>query len=202
MRNVIKKLKISHRYNHNLSPGFTLIELVVVVFIFSIMIAAISGIVGRVLYLQRTALITERIQENAILILESMAKEIRVSDFPVNACGESTNCTTSTLAMNHPINGAVSYRLSGGNIIRNGRGQDDIINQTYDTIINSAQDVNFTRLNFMLQGLGVDCRQPRVTIVTSIKNRGVGPAAQIDVQTTVTSRDVFEEFENPQTICP
>ena len=184
-----------------MSAGFTLIELITAAFIFSIMVISISGIAVRVFDLQRRAFEIQKIQENSLFILESMAKEIRIGSLSSATCGGLSSCIANSLSLIHPINGPVSYRLNGANIIRNARGEDNPPGVTFDTTINSTSDVNVSRLNFLVSGLGIDCRQPKITIVMRVQSKN-GDPIPIDLQTTIVSRDVTAELGDPQISCP
>lgn len=189
------------QHKTNLSSGFTVFEVIVAAFIFSFMVISISGIAAYVFNIQRRAFAIQKIQESSMFILESMAKEIRVSSISPTTCGGLSNCIVNDLSITHPVNGPVNYRLSGANIIRNARGEDNPPGSAVDTVISSASDVDVSRLNFLINGLGIDCRQLRTTIIMRIQNKSGDPIL-IDVQTTVASRDITEELANPQTSCP
>ena len=165
--------------------GFTLIEVTVTIMVFSIMVVLIGSIFARAVELERRTVWSQRVQENATLVLESMAKEIRVSDI-VNQ--DSSDCTATTLNITHPVNGAISYTMSGNNILRQG---------AFASIINSSE-VQFTRLNFCVTGSGAsDNMSPKVTILMSLQSVRGTPPSSVNLQTTVTSRAIRSEFENP-----
>lgn len=198
---IIDKKKMFKNTKQNFSAGFTLVELLAAAFIFSVMVIGISGITVRVFELQRRSFTVQKIHENSIFILESMAKEIRVGSLAASTCGGASNCTANNLSIIHPINGPVSYSLSGTNIIRNARGEDNPPGSTFNTTINSISDINVARLDFLIRGLGTDCRQPKVTIVMRVQNKNGNPIS-IDLQTTIVSRDISAELSDPQVSCP
>ncbi len=175
------------------SAGFTLIEVTVAILVFSIMIVLVASIFARAIELERRTVWFQRVQENATLALESMAKEIRVSDIQ----NQNNNCTTdlplTTLTMNHPTacGGSacnVVYSLSGTNIQRQA---------VFASFINST-DVQFTNLRFCITGSGTnDDQSPKVTILTSIRSTKGFPPSRVDLQTTITSRDITTELQNP-----
>lgn len=170
-------------YSNN-QDGFTLIEVTVTIMVFSIMVVLIGLIFARAVELERRTVWSQRVQENATLVLESMAKEIRVSDI-VNQ--DSADCAATTLNMVHPTNGAVSYTLSGTNVIRQA---------AFASIINSS-DVQFTRLNFCITGSGAnDNMSPRVTILMSLRSVRGTPPSSVNLQTTITSRAIRSELES------
>ncbi|TSC90931.1 MAG: hypothetical protein G01um10142_181 [Parcubacteria group bacterium Gr01-1014_2] len=163
------------------SAGFTLVELVVAVFIFTVLTMVAGGSFVSALNLQRRALDIKKVEENGRFVLELMTRELRVAN-PVNT--SNTNCPTSptnTISFQHPVNGAIQYSLNGTQIQRRVNGVDTII---------SNPDVEATRLVFCISGnTANDNRQPRVTIVLSLKSGGSAvQAASIDLQTTVSQR--------------
>lgn len=167
--------------------GFTIVEVLVTSLIFSIIAISITTIFIQIINLERRAFSVQKIQDNALLVLEEMSRDLRVSRISNQ---DSPGCTATTISLNHPLKGTVIYQTSGGIVQRsiNGGSFIDI----------SSSNVNFTRMNFCILGsLTTDNQSPRVTIVNSIQNRTGKEILQIDIQTTVTSRDVFDEFQSP-----
>lgn len=161
--------------------GFTLIELLVAVFVFSILVTLAGGSFVSTLSLQRRALNMKNTEENGRFILELMARELRVAN-PINT--PDTNCPVSgasSLIFQHPVNGAVVYSLSGGQVHRQVGGTDTII---------SSPNVEVARLNFCISGnTANDDKQPRVTVILSLKSGGtMVESSTIDLQTTVSQR--------------
>jgi prepilin-type N-terminal cleavage/methylation domain-containing protein len=171
--------------NRFLQAGFTIIEILVTIFVFSVLITVVIAIFVRATALERRIVSVQRIQENAMFIIESMAKEIRVSDIGNQ---DSPTCTATTLTMIHPIYGTITYsRDVNGNIQRQAGGLTRIL---------SSSDVQFTRMNFCISGSGLtDQLSPRVTILLSLRNR-TGVIVSADLQTTITSRNITSELEN------
>ena len=173
--------------NPSNEKGFTVVEVLVTSLIFSIMAIAVSAIFIQIISIERRGFAAQKIQDNALLVLEEMSRDLRVSKISNQ---ESADCTATTLTMTHPLKGSLVYRVSGGIVQRNtnGGGYIDI----------SGSDVNFTRMNFCILGsLSNDNKSPKVTIVTSIQNRTGKEILQMNLQTSVSSRDVFDEFQNP-----
>jgi len=172
------------------SEGFTLIEVTVTILVFSIIAILISSIFVRAIELERRTVLAQRLQENATLVLESMAKELRVSGI---TGPDSANCTATTLTMSHPTacNESpcnVTYSLNAGNIQRQA---------TFTSIVNSSE-VEFTRFNFCITGSNFnDDQSPKVTILLSLRTKKGSPPLDVDLQTTVTSREIRTELQNP-----
>ncbi|MEK7121813.1 MAG: type II secretion system protein [Patescibacteria group bacterium] len=171
----------------NKQSGFTIVEVLVTSLIFSIIAMTVSAIFIQIINIEKRGLAVQKIQDNALLVLEEMSRDMRVSRV---ADQEAPGCTATAITLIHPLKGTVVYQTSGGIVQRsvNGGSYVDV----------SGSNVNFTRMNFCVLGsLANDNQSPRVTIVTSIQNRTGKEIMQIDLQTTVTSRDVFSEFQNP-----
>ena len=168
----------------NYCAGFTVIEAVVAVMVFSIAAILIAAIFARAITLERRIVSAQIVQENAMFVLESMAREIRVSSI-VNQ--DSPDCAADNLTMDHPIYGVISYSLGGGNIQRTAN---------ISGFLNSS-DVQFTNLKFCVTGsVAGDDQSPKITILATLKNRaGIQPVS-VNLQTTITLRDTTDEFQN------
>ncbi len=166
-----------------ISAGFTLIELLVATFIFGIIMVIVGSAFVNSINLQRRALNIQQAQENANFVLEVMAKEIRVAQ--INTADTSCPATpANTLNVTHPVNGTIIYSLSNGKIHRNVNGVDSKI---------SSNTVEYTRLQFCISGTtSLDDRQPRVTIIASVKSVKTKQQATIDFQTTLSQRTLSD----------
>lgn len=168
----------------NKEAGFTVVEVLVTSLIFSMIAIAVSAIFIQIINLERRSFAVQKIQDNALLVTEEMSRDIRVSRISNQ---NSANCSATTITLIHPLKGTLIYQMNNGiiQINENGGGFVDI----------SSSNVNFTRMNFCILGsLANDNQSPRVTIVTSIQNRTGKEILQIDLQTTITSRSVLDEF--------
>ena len=163
--------------------GFGIVELIVATFVFSIMSVIVATNFVDVLNLQRRGFAAQVIQEESLFAFEMMTREIRVSQIQ---SPDDPNCNTTSLTIGHPINGSTVYSVSGGVINKTAGG---------NTVPITSTKVNFSRFNFCIRGAGVDDKQPRVTIISSVRPVG-GENLQFDIQTSVSSRDVREEFLN------
>lgn len=171
----------------NIENGFTVVEVLVTSLIFSIIAMTISAIFIQIINLERRAFAVQKIQDNALLVLEELSRDMRVSRVSNQ---ESSNCAATSIALIHPVKGTVVYQTINGVVQRSVDGG------SYIDI--SSSDVNFTRMNFCILGSLVnDNQSPRISIVTSIQNRTGKEILQINLQTTITSRDVSDEFQNP-----
>jgi prepilin-type N-terminal cleavage/methylation domain-containing protein len=168
-----------------LNAGFTLIEVMVAFLIFSIILTIFSSVFLSSSKLQKRAFNIQQAEENANYILESMAKEIRVS----RISGPDTNCPSSpatSLSMTHPVNGDIVYSLSGTMVQRS-------VNGTVTTI--SSNTVDFTRLQFCISGTPIgDQKQPRVTILASVRSKKTQQQTNVDIQTVVSQRFLSDQY--------
>ncbi len=167
--------------------GFTIVEVLVTSLIFSIIAMTVSAIFIQIINIERRGLIVQKIQDNALLVLEEMSRDMRVSRISNQ---ESSNCAATAITLIHPLKGTVAYRVSGGIVQRsvNGGSYDDI----------SGSNVNFARMNFCILGsLANDNQSPRVSTVTSVQNRTGREILEINLQTTTTSRNFIDEFSFP-----
>ena len=171
----------------NIEKGFTIVEVLVTSLIFSIIALTVSAIFIQIINIERRGFAVQKIQDNALLVLEEMSRDMRVSRISDQ---ESPNCTATTITLIHPLKGTVIYQVSAGTVQRSVNGG--------NLIDVSGSDVNFTRMNFCILGSLVnDNQSPRVSIVTSVQNRTGKEIMQIDLQTTTTSRDLIDEFSFP-----
>lgn len=171
----------------NSQKGFTVVEVLVTSLIFSIIAMSVSAIFVQLIGLQRRALATQKIQDNSLFVLEMMSRDIRVSKI---ANQESPNCDRTTLTITHPIKGSIIYRVNNGSVEKSENGG------AYLAV--STPSVNFSRMNFCVKGSAANDNQtPRVAILTTVENKTGKEILQINLQTSVSSRDVLDEFSNP-----
>ncbi|MBI2674227.1 MAG: hypothetical protein HYX22_00615 [Candidatus Yanofskybacteria bacterium] len=163
--------------------GFGIVELITATFVFSMMSIVVATNFVDVLNLQRRGFAAQVIQEEILFAVEMMTREIRVSQIQ---SPDDLNCATTSLSIDHPINGPTVYSVGNGVISKTVGG---------NTFSITSSKVNFSRLNFCIRGSGVDDEQPRVTIVTSVQPTD-GTDLRFDIQTGVSSRDLREELLN------
>lgn len=169
--------------------GFSIIEAITSIFVFSIVALIVSGLLVQAMNVERRAFSVQAIQENVLAVLELMAKEIRVSTIS----DQNNNCTTdpplNVLNMIHPIEGAVTYRLTGGVVERITGGITHVL---------SSDDVIFNSLSFCISGSTTpsDNKSARVTVLLSVSNKKGREILTTNIHTTVTSRDIVDELLN------
>lgn len=169
-----------------LSQGFTLIEMLVGMFVFSIIILLVSSMFVSGLELQRRAFNVQHVEENSTFILETMTKELRIAEITSPTVDSACPGTFDTsLTILHPEHGTITYALSGTDLTRTVK---DVTGTDVTSVLNSSS-ITVTRLGFCVAGVEVgDNRQPRVTMVATLTTVNAHEPASADIQTTLSSR--------------
>lgn len=156
-----------------------MVELIVAMGIFSILItAATSGFV-QALRAQRAIVALMAANDNASLVLEQMAREIRVG------YNFRTNVSEDELSFVNAYNEIVTYRLNSQGIER---GMGGLSGPTFLRL--TSQVVRIDGMKFRLRGEeSGDSEAPRVTINLAVGARGRSVEnIVVNIQTTVSAR--------------
>lgn len=176
LKNFFKKIIIQ-----NDQRGFTLVEMIVAVTLGVAVVTIVGVVFVQTINLARRATAIQKLQENVSFIIESMAKEIRVSTIAT----ANTACPTapaSILTISHPVNNNVEYSLTNNDVHRK------LLDSGTDTTMNSS-GTKIIRLGFCISGNSLsDQAQPRVTILLSAENSKGGETVSVDIQTTISQR--------------
>lgn len=155
---------------YNSQKGFTMIELLVAMSLFVIVISIASGIFVYSLRTQKALVDLLAVNDNASLVIEQMAREVRV--------GSNFSGGGSVLNFISAFGEAVSYSLSDGAILRKSQPI-------------TGSNVKVENLQFLLSGVGAGAPQTRVTIILKVGSRSPRLAGfTTDIQTTVSPRDL------------
>lgn len=175
--------------------GFTLIELVVSLAVFSVVAVISLSALLTVSYAQREAAAGQNNFDNIRFSLEAMAKEIKAGeDFDCNPVVSGlNNCPypsggRSTLTFVNDLGIRVIYSLASGQLVRR-TGVPPCNVAPYCLI--TAKAVQISRLLFFVSGAPLaDSEQPRITIVMEGQTPGfkAGQTARFNLQTTVAAR--------------
>lgn len=174
----------------SLQRGFSLIELLVAATVFTFVMTGVSQLFSQALDIQRRATGYQKIQENAQFVMESIAREVRVSSVQ-----SPTGCNPE-LTIEHPVNGTVTYAYNNSTnpaVITRVSGADG-----GDAAPITSSDVTVAKALFCVFGAGADGRQARVTIpltLEAVSSKASGRVS-ISLQTTISSRDLIEELSN------
>ena len=166
------------KHKRNKNKGFTLLELIVGVAVFSLVIIIATGLLAFSFRNQRKSIAIQNVSDNARYLIGFMAKEIRMSEI-LTGDGQ-----VYTLNLNHSTKGNISYTFTGTQIMRDPDGPGPL----------SASAINSDEVRvdgrFFIDGKGVDSEQPRVTIMMKVNTASAKPEEQsvINLQTTLSQR--------------
>jgi len=165
------RLKTDYMTGNKQTKGFTLVELIVGVAIFSLVILIAVSLLTTALRVQRKSIAIQNVQDNSRYLMGFIAKEIRMSEIKT---GDGPSADLSIYHLDH---GDIIYTFTGTQITRNG-----------DAISSDEVKVQGT---FYVDGRGSDDDQPRVTIVMKVRTTGgkVEEQAEMNLQTTLSQRD-------------
>jgi prepilin-type N-terminal cleavage/methylation domain-containing protein len=176
------KTSTVNRQSSNVQAGFTLVELLVSIFIFSVIMLAVGSAFVSALNVQRRAFNVQQVLENASYVIDTMLKEVRVSQI-LPAVPDSCATTTPAyeeLTVEHPDFGTIRYYMSEGNVMRENAG---------DSLQLNSNTVVFTNFKFCISGTNLpDAKQSRVTFFASMKSTKTTLQELIDIQTTLSPR--------------
>ena len=166
--------------------GFTLVELLVAIGLFSVTVAIAAGGFVSALRTERQTAALVSANSNVSLAIEQMARELRTGfDFCVN--GQSCP-DPSVLSFKNVTSQVVTYCLNSGAIWRGGAGT--CAGSGFQKI--TADDVNVQFLKFIPVGSNApgscDNLQPRVTIALGVSAKELGVQGSVNLQTTASVR--------------
>lgn len=170
--------------------GFTLIEMLVVVAIFSIIMGAVIGVFVSAIRAQRYSLATQQLLDQTSYAMEYMSRFIRmakkeeVDGLDCIVLGKNYKITRSGkgLKFNNYHGQCQEFYWDGTKLVL-------IIVGEYSLDLTS-NDLEVTDLNFYVSGDGLnDDEQPRVTIFLEAEAVHSKPRPKIKIQTTVSQRN-------------
>ena len=168
--------------------GFTLVELVIAVSVFSALIMILGGMTISAIKFQRTALATQAVLDNSRSVMEIMGRDIRLA-----AKDDDGNCVASR----------TNYEVTGGNELKfeNDRGKctryyvlNGELKRDIDAVpetLTAAETIRVDSLNFAVFGEnGDDKTQPRVLVRLKVSATEADLGVNISLQTTLTQREL------------
>jgi prepilin-type N-terminal cleavage/methylation domain-containing protein len=181
-----------------IQKGFTLIEMLVAVFVFSIIMTIATGAIFSIVSANKTSQALKSVMDNLSSAVDTMSREIRY--------GENYNCVDSSPTLNDPA----SCSTAGSSFIRfvNKDGQRVIYTFTDefdgnneealyrciervsdDCFRMTAEEVDIDNLRFYVSGASLDePDHPKVLITISGKAKHRSSVAPFDLQTMVSQR--------------
>ncbi|MBP6943069.1 MAG: prepilin-type N-terminal cleavage/methylation domain-containing protein [Candidatus Buchananbacteria bacterium] len=179
---------------HSTQRGFTLVEVLVALSLFSVLMVVVSGVFINMSRLHQTTVNLQRLQSEGRYIVEKLARDIRTRQlvYPLAAANPQDE-----LHFFSDLNGET---LTVRHTDRDSDGILDTI--TYDidgqTAPLNAADVDIAEVSFFVAPTRADQwgevpisnRQPRVTVRLKLRNHGVRPdyMQTFEVQTTISSK--------------
>lgn len=173
--------------------GFTLVEMMVAIAVFSIIIGAVSGLFISGLAGQRNALASQRLLDQTSYALEYMSRALRMAKKDLTgSCLNNSGLNYKTFDsdtrlrfINHLENDDCQEFFLGGV-----DGKQLMQTKGGETLPLTSSKLEITSLNFFLSGQSQeDNLQPKVTIFLKIKGKGLGQP-EINIQTTVSQRNL------------
>ncbi len=175
----LKKLKI---YN-----GFTLIEMIVAVSIFTIVVFISIGALLSISDANRKANILRSVMDNLNFAMENMARSVRTGNGYL--CNGVGNCSggKDNFTFTNQEGKPVTYSFYE----TNGKGTIEISKNGGNNLRITSPEVDIDKLTFYVSGVGTDGKQPKVTI-TIIGTAGIKDKfkTSFSIQTTVSQRVV------------
>lgn len=178
-------------YTSSSLRGYSLLELIVSLGIFSMVMLVVMGAYVTLISLDRQARANNQLAATLSFAVESMARSMRTgTGYDCNAPGGSLNCSEG--------GSSISFLDSQGQIISYIQKSDGSIGQCTGTsgcLDNNAvsltdRRINITSLRFYVRGVGVgDDTQPNVTfVIAGTMTTDAGEVSTFSIQTGATQR--------------
>jgi type II secretory pathway pseudopilin PulG len=157
------------------NKGLTMIELMVALTIFILVLVIVISIFVMSVKAQRQSLVSQGLQDNARYLMETMAKEIRMSQIE-GSTGNDQTISIKAFSELSPGGEDINYRFQNNVLQRQelSGGFQDISSSKIDVTgeFNVIDDVNL---------------QPRVTIVMKVTPQGLATPV-INLESTISAR--------------
>lgn len=183
----LKKIYIIGIQNNMKSKGFTLIEMMVTVLIFSIVVGAVIGVFVSALQIQRYNLTYQQLLDQTSYAMEYMGRAIRmaVKDDGVGCISSGLNYQGDTSRIKF-----VNYKGECQEFLL----ENNQLKVRFDSggkIPLTSDDFNVTSLSFGISGESdADNLQPRVTIFMGIQGTDSKVQPKIAIQTAISQRNL------------
>ncbi len=189
--------------------GFTLIEILVAISVFSIIIGSISGILVFSIREQRKILTYQTILDQTSYALEYMSRALRMARKQLSPNEECSATCLSQIGLNYELfdeNQELRFQnyecicqrffIQNGQLMEQRSWQfqnEDIVDPTGDNppIPLTSTDIQINYLNFDLSGQNqIDNLQPRTTFYLEIEGKAglLGNLSKIKIQSTISQR--------------
>lgn len=183
-------MKFSHKKFITREPkGFSVVELLVSVLIFSVLIGALSSIFFSAVKVQRYILATQQLLDQTSYIMEyssrqlRMAKKITVSSPVCFLTGYNYWVSGPRIDYKSMNNTCKAFSLNGSTL------EDQEVGRTDEWLPVTSPIINVKTFRPTLVGDSVG-NQPRVTLFLEMESGVYSPRPQIQIQTTISQRDI------------
>jgi len=180
--------------NKRRAHGFTLVESMVTVAIFSMLIVSATNIFLSIIRSQRNTLASKNAQEAVSYALEVMSKELRMAKVDDGKCSSSgygqvyvVDVNNDEIIFRNYQDECVTYFLDGDRLK---------IKRDEKLAFMTPDNIEISQLNFTIKYPDINIEQPLVTVrfVLSYFNSDIGQQS-LNVQTSISSRS----YENYRT---
>jgi len=173
--------------------GVTLVEMLVVLLIFSLVIGILMSIFVSFIKAQRYILASQQIMDQASYVVEYMGRAIRMAKKDENGDCIDSNKNYLLTPDNH-----LKFKNYKGDCEEFYLENEKIYQEKGDQgkIQLTSSKFKVTKLKFIVMGDNPgDTYQPRVTILLEMEAKDIKPVPKIKIQTTVSQRDLDWEEE-------
>lgn len=183
--------------------GFTLIEMLVAVGIFSILTVSLSSVFVSSIKSQTHTLYTQELMNQSSRVLEYMGRALRMAKKDTSGTCIAVNTSYNYDAVNHRItfldyNDKCHRFLLSSDTIREQESTDATVGNLQSAVDLTSSTIEVNALTFNVTGDGqppADTNQPKVTILIDAQGstEAIDPIPTIKVQTTVSQRHLDVE---------
>lgn len=165
------------------NKGFTIVEMLIVVLMFSIIMGTVTSVFASALKLQKYNLSNQQLLSQTSYAMEYMSRALRMARKDDGTCGFSgQNYRTSDgnrkIEFLNYRGDCQSFYLSGGQLMVDS-----------DTMPLTSNDFIVNQLRFFVSGdIASDSEQPKVKINIEIEGDILGDTPKIKIQTSVSQR--------------
>lgn len=172
-----------------MKKAFTLIEMLVVIGIFSLVAGSISGLFISGIISQRKILATQELMDQTSYVLEYMSRALRMAKKDLN--GTCIPAKTNYQKLSNGIK-FLNYNTQCQQFYLDGTQLKERKDVTTLPLTSNSIKVNYFRIQ--LSGETQDDKvQPRVTIFLEVEGRGKNPP-KIQIQTSISQRDLDVQY--------
>ena len=169
--------------------GYTLIEMLVVVLLFSVIVGSATSVFASAIKMQKYNLSYQQLLNQTSYAIEFMSRSIRMAKKDSIGCIDGSNyqVTTSSVKFATYHNQCWEFYLEAGQLKMRKDGSN------YDL---TSDDFTVNSFSVSVTGDGADLEQPKVTISLDIEGNITTSESKpkINIQTTISQRNLDQEL--------